>query len=182
MEKIKQICADESKFKMFLFSVMITGLSYGIYKGILDNFLAEVVLMGEVDRGITEFFRESPGIILIFILAVFYTMSAEWLYKAGALIMVVGMGMHAILPPDKVFAVLAIFVYSIGEHIQIGMKSTLSLKYAKPGCGGAALGMQTSGYQMGLLAGHILVVAAFSIFSKNQPFTEFFGWRLYWLL
>ena len=174
MEKIKQICADESKFKMFLFSVMITGLSYGIYKGILDNFLAEVVLMGEVDRGITEFFRESPGIILIFILAVFYTMSAEWLYKAGALIMVVGMGMHAILPPDKVFAVLAIFVYSIGEHIQIGMKSTLSLKYAKPGCGGAALGMQTSGYQMGLLAGHILVVAAFSIFSKNQPFTEFF--------
>ncbi|MBQ2752238.1 MAG: MFS transporter [Oscillospiraceae bacterium] len=173
-EKIRQICNEESKFKIFLLSLVITGLSYGIYKGILDNFLAEVVLMEEVDRGIAEFFRESPGIILIFILAVFYTMSAEWLYKAGAVIMVVGMGMHAILPPEKIFAVLAIFVYSIGEHIQIGMKSTLSLKYAKPGCGGAALGMQTSTYQMGLLAGHILVVAAFSIFAQNQPFTEFF--------
>ena len=173
-EKIRQICNEESKFKIFLLSLTVTGLSYGIYKGILDNFLAEVVLMGEVDRGIAEFFRESPGIILIFILAVFYTMSAEWLYKAGAAIMVVGMGMHAILPPEKIFAVLAIFVYSIGEHIQIGMKSTLSLKYAKPGCGGAALGMQTSTYQMGLLAGHILVVAAFSIFAQNQPFTEFF--------
>ncbi|MBQ2752253.1 MAG: MFS transporter [Oscillospiraceae bacterium] len=159
---------------MFLTSVIITGLSYGMYKGILDNFLAEVVLMGEVDRGIAEFFRESPGIILIFILAVFYTMSAEWLYKAGALIMVVGMGMHAILPPEKIFAVLAIFVYSIGEHIQIGMKSTLSLKYAKSGCGGAALGMQTSTYQVGLLAGHLVIVAAFSIFASRQPFKEFF--------
>lgn len=174
MEKIRRISAEESKFKMFLLSVLITGLSYGLYKGILDNFLAEIVGMGEMDRGITEFFREFPGIALIFILAVFYTMSAEWLYKAGALIMIVGMGMHAVLPPTKVLAVLAIFVYSLGEHIQIGMKSTLSLKYAKPGCGGAALGMQTSCYQIGLLAGHIIVVAAFSIWAQHQPFTEFF--------
>ena len=29
---------------------MITGLSYGLYKGMMDNFLAEVVGMGEMDR------------------------------------------------------------------------------------------------------------------------------------
>ena len=99
---------DGKNYKFLLLSVLITGLSYGLYKGMLDNFLAEVVGMGEMDRGITEFFRELPGIALVFILAVFYMLSAETLYKVGAVIMLVGMGMHAMLPATKVLTTLAI--------------------------------------------------------------------------
>ena len=140
----------------------------------LDNFLAEIVGMGEMDRGITEYFRELPGIALIFILAAFYTLSAETLYKIGALVMLAGMGMHAMLPPTKVLATLAICMYSLGEHIQLGMKSTISLEYAKPGCGGAALGIQNSSNQVGTLVGYLVIVAAFSLLKENQPYTAFF--------
>ena len=49
---------ENSQFKVFLLSLLITGLSYGLYKGMLDNFLVEVVGMGEMDRGVAEFFRE----------------------------------------------------------------------------------------------------------------------------
>ena len=170
----KNIFTEGSGFKMFLLSVLITGISYGIYKGMLDNFLAEIVGMGEMDRGITEFFRELPGILLIFILATFYMLSAETLYKVGAVIMLVGMAMHAALPPTKVFATLAICMYSVGEHIQIGMKSTLSLKYAKPDCGGTALGAQTAVNQIGTLFGYLMIILAFSVFATSQPYTEFF--------
>lgn len=163
-----------SKYKLFLLSILITGLSYGLYKGMLDNFLAEVVGMGEMDRGVTEFFRELPGIALVFILAAFYMLSAETLYKAGALIMLVGMGMHALLPPTKVLATLAICTYSLGEHIQIGMKSTLSLQYAKPGHGGAALGAQNAASQIGTLVGYLVIVFTFALFASNQPYTLFF--------
>ena len=45
MEKIKTVFREDSRFKVFLLSVLITGLSYGLYKGMLDNFLAEVVGM-----------------------------------------------------------------------------------------------------------------------------------------
>ena len=166
---------EGNNYKFFLLSVLITGLSYGLYKGILDNYLAEVVLMGEMDRGITEFFRELPGIALVFILAAFYMLSAETLYKIGALIMLVGMGMHAALPPSKVLITLAICMYSLGEHIQLGMKSTLSLEYAKPGHGGAALGFQSSANQVGTLAGYLVIIAAFSIFSENQPYRAVFA-------
>ena len=160
---------------MFLISILITGLSYGIYKGMQDNFLAEVVGMGEMGRGVTEFFRELPGILLVFILAVFYMFSAEALYKAGAAIMLAGMGMLAFLPPTAVLATLGICMYSLGEHIQLGMKNTLCLKYAKPGRGGAALGVQSAANQIGTLAGYLVVVAAFSIFAEKsakiyQPF------------
>lgn len=174
LNQITDVFREDSKFKMLLLSILITALSYGLYKGMLDNFLAEVVGMGELDRGVTEFFRELPGILLVFILAAFYMLSAETLYKAGALIMLAGLGMHALLPPTKILATLAICTYSLGEHIQLGMKNTLSLNYAKEGHGGAALGVQNAAYQIGTLAGYLVIVAAFSVFSKDQPYTGFF--------
>ena len=172
--KIKGVFKEGTSFKFFLISVLITGISYGLYKGMLDNFLAEIVGIEEAGRGVTEFFRELPGILLIFILACFYMLSAESLFKVGAIVMLVGLVMHSVLPPTKVLTTLAICTYSIGEHIQIGMKSTLSLKYAREGSGGAALGAQTSVNQIGTLIGYIVVVLAFSILAKNQPYTEFF--------
>jgi len=174
MNRIKDTFREDSKFRVFLLSLLITGLSYGLYKGMLDNFLAEVVGMGEMDRGIMEFFRELPGIMLVFILAVFYMLSAETLYKAGAIIMLIGMGMNALLPATKVLATLAICMYSLGEHIQLGMKNTLSLKYAKPGKGGAALGAQNAMSQIGTLVGYVVIVIAFSFLAEAQPYKIFF--------
>jgi len=48
MGKLMDMFKPDAKFKLFLLSVLITGLSYGLYKGMLDNFLAEVVKMGEM--------------------------------------------------------------------------------------------------------------------------------------
>ena len=174
MNRIKETFRSGTSYKALLISILITGLSYGLYKGMLDNYLAEVVRMGEMDRGVTEFFRELPGIALVFILAVFYMMSAETMYKAGAVIMLCGMGMHALLPPDKALVTLAICVYSLGEHIQLGMKSTLMMSYAKPGKGGAALGVQSSASQIGTLAGYLIIVGVFSLFAASQPYKAFF--------
>ena len=175
MNRLKDTFRSDYKYKVLLLSILVTGLSYGLYKGMLDNFLAEVVQMGEMDRGVTEFFRELPGILLVFILAVFYMASAESLYKAGAIIMLAGMGMHALLPPTKVLATLAICVYSLGEHIQLGMKSSLTMGYARPERGGAALGVQSAASQIGTLAGYLVIVFVFSLFVNNQPYQLFFG-------
>ena len=46
----------------------------------------------------------------------------------------------------SILITLAICTYSLGEHIQLGMKSTLGLQYAKPGCGGVVLGLCNSAY------------------------------------
>lgn len=172
---IKEIYREGTAFRYFLLCLLITGLSYGLYKGMLDNYLAEVVQMGEMDRGVTEFFRELPGIALVFILAVFYMLSAETLFKVGAVIMLIGMGMHALLPASKVLATLAICMYSLGEHIQLGMKNTLSLQYAKPGHGGTAQGVQNSISQIGTLVGYLVIVGAFSLIPASQPYKLFFG-------
>jgi len=174
LEKIRNTYKSDSYYRVFLTSLLVTGLGYGLYKGMIDNYLAEIVSMGEFDRGIAEFFREIPGLMLVFILAVLYTCSAQKLYKIGAVIMLVGMGMLCVVSPGKVLVTIAICIYSLGEHIQLGMKNTLSLEYAKDEKGGQALGYQNALSQIGTLAGYAVIILVFLFMSEKQPFKPFF--------
>ena len=167
MRRLSDVFKENSGYKMFFLSLITFGLAYGLYKGVIDNYLAEVVSMTSFDKGVSEFFRELPGLLLVFILAALYMFSAEKIYRVGALVMVAGMAMQAIVPATRVMVILAIFVYSLGEHIQLGMKNTLSLQYAKEGQSGAALGLQNSVNQIGTLAGYAAVIAVFLLMNKS---------------
>lgn len=157
-----------SKYQLFFLSVLTAGLSYGLYKGVIDNYLAEAVAMTEFDKGVSEFFRELPGLLLVFILAAFYMLSAETLYKLGAVIMLAGMMMQTFVPADKAMVILAIIVYSLGDHIQLGMRTTLTLEYAREGRSGRALGYISSILQGGQLIGFLLISASF-LFVSGVP-------------
>ncbi|MBO4330709.1 MAG: MFS transporter, partial [Oscillospiraceae bacterium] len=163
MKRLKDVFRADSGYKAFFLSVMTFALAYGLYKGVIDNYLAETVSMSGFDKGVSEFFRELPGLALVFILAVLYTLSAERLFRIGALIMLAGMAAQSIVPADRVLVILCIFVFSLGEHIQLGMRSTISLEYAKEGSGGEALGLQNSVHQAGMLAGYLVIAAVFSL-------------------
>lgn len=174
MEKIKNIFKEGSTYRPLFLSLVLSAIGFGLYKGVLDNYMAEVVKMGELDRGITEFFRELPGLALILILAIFYRASAEKMYKYGMLLMTVGMLVQALISPVKALVILSIFLYSTGEHIQLGMKNTLSLEYSRDGHGGTALGYQNSVYQIGNLLGYVAIIVAFSIISSTALFKPVF--------
>ena len=168
MKRLEAVFRADSKYKAFFLSIVTFGLAYGLYKGIIDNYLAEVVSMSGFDKGVSEFFRELPGLALVFILAVLYTFSAERIYKIGALFMLVGMAMQAVVPASRVLVILCIFIYSLGDHMQLGMRNSLSLQYAQEGRGGAALGLQNSIHQIGMLAGYLVVIAAFALLGHTQ--------------
>ncbi len=161
MERMRSVFRPESKYRAFFLSVVTFGLAYGLYKGVIDNYLAEVVGMSGFDKGVSEFFRELPGLMLVFILAALYTFSAERIYRLGAVFMLLGMAAQAVVPSSRVLVILCIFVYSLGDHMQLGMRNTLSLQYSREGRGGEALGMQNAVQQVGTLAGYLVVIAAF---------------------
>lgn len=174
ISRLQEVFKPESKYRPFFFSLLAMGLAYGLYKGVIDNYLAEIVTMSEFDRGVAEFFRELPGLMLVFVFAAFYTLSAETLFKVGALIMLAGMGLHVAVPASRVLLTIAICVYSLGEHIQLGTKNTLSLQYSRPNRGGAALGLQNSASQIGTLAGYIVITVSFLFLSGAVAYKLFF--------
>ena len=163
-----RIFKADSQYKAFILSLAVFGLGYGLYKAVLDNYLAEIVSMSQFDRGVSEFFRELPGFLLVFILALLFEFSAEKIFKAGALIMLAGMAMQSVIPASRFLVTSAVFVYSLGEHMQYGMRSTLALEYSKSDRGGAALGIQNSAYQFGTLAGYIVVAVVFGMFAGKM--------------
>lgn len=168
------IFKENTRYKALFLSLLLSAIGFGLYKGVIDNYMAEVVRINEMDRGVTEFFRELPGLLLVLILAVFYRFSAEKMYKMGLVIMVAGMALQAFVSPVKLLVILAIFLYSTGEHIQLGMKNTLSLEYSKNGYGGQALGFQNSIYQIGNLVGYVAVIGAFAVVSNSTLFKPVF--------
>ena len=174
-KKLEQVFRKESSYKLFFMSLLITGLGYGIYKGMIDNYLAEIVGMGEFARGVAEFFRELPGLFLVVIIAIFYTFTSEAMYKIGAALLLVGLGLLSIVPASRVLVTLAICIYSTGEHIQLGMKNSMTLEYARPGKGGEALGHQNSINQIGTLFGYVVVIVAFFFLANVRPFRLFFA-------
>ena len=168
MRKSSDVFRPDSGYRVFLLSMITFGLSYGLYKGVLDNYLAEIVAMSSFDKGVSEFFRELPGLMLVFVLALLYLSSAERIYRIGALTMLIGMVLHAVVPPGKVLVILAMFVFSLGDHIQLGMRSTLPLQYAREGSGGAALGLQNAMYRVGTLAGYLAVAVVFLLLKASE--------------
>ena len=162
MKRLEAAFRPESRYRAFLLSIITFSLAYGLYKGVIDNYLAEVVGMSGFDKGVSEFFREIPGLLLIFILAVLYMFSAERIFKLGALFMISGMAMQAVVPASRVLVILCIFIYSLGEHMQLGMRNTLSLQYSREGRNGEALGLQNAVQQIGTLAGFLIIIGIFS--------------------
>ena len=167
MKRLAAVFRPESKYRAFFLSIITFGLAYGLYKGVIDNYLAEIVGMSGFDKGVSEFFRELPGLLLVFILAVLYMFSAERIYRLGALFMLAGMAAQAVVPASRVLVILCIFVYSLGEHMQLGMRNTMSLQYAREGRGGEALGLQNAAQQIGTLAGFLVIIGAFFLMKNT---------------
>ena len=167
MERLTAAFRPDSKYRAYFLSVMTFSLAYGQYKGVIDNYLAEIVGMSGFDKGVSEFFRELPGLLLVFILAALYTFSAERIYKVGALFMLAGMAAQAIVPASRVLVILCIFVYSLGDHIQLGMRNTLALQYAQEGRGGEALGLQNAAQQAGTLVGYLVIIGTFALVKAS---------------
>jgi MFS family permease len=161
----------DAKVGRFLSVLILFGVSYGLYRGIQDNYLAEIVHVTPFERGIIEFFREMPGLLLIFILALMYRFADSKVFKIGVAIMAggsVGLLLSSVSPffMTKVFVVIFMVLFSTGEHTIMPVRATISMDLAKKEKAGASLGLTNSISQFGNIAGYIFVTVLFLILGK----------------
>jgi MFS family permease len=168
---IDNIYKPEVKVGRFLSVLILFGIAFGLKRGIQDNYLSDIILIDEFERGIVEFFRESPGLLLIFILALMYRLADSRIFKIGIGMMVAGLvGLLLTASSDffitKFFVVLFMTIFSTGEHIIMPVRSTIAMELAKKEKSGASLGITTSINQLGNIAGFLLVTGIFFILGK----------------
>jgi predicted MFS family arabinose efflux permease len=164
--RIRGIYKPEARIGKFLSALLLSGIAYGLYKGVQDNYLAEIVHISEFQRGVVEFFRELPGLMVVLILAALYRFSENQVFKIGMAIMLAGLAGLLAGGSGKITVILFITVYSLGEHIVLPLRSAMSLERAKPGKGGASLGVISGINQIGHIAGFLIVVFLFFLLNR----------------
>ncbi|WP_010260611.1 MFS transporter [Treponema primitia] len=163
---LKDIYRPDIKYLRFLAVLLFTGISYGLYRGIQDNYLAELVHITNFERGVVEFFREIPGLLVVVIFAVLYRLSENRIFKIGLCFMTLGLICLLFAGTGKFIVVLFMVLYSLGEHIVLPLRSTISMHLAKKETGGAALGVAGALDNVGRITGFILVSILFLIFAR----------------
>jgi MFS family permease len=164
--KWKYMYKEDAKVAHFLWTIALSGIAYGLYKGVQDNYLAEIAHIDAFERGIVEFFREIPGLLVVLFLALMYKLSGTRVFKISVALSLAGMVGLLMAGSSKFLVVLFLVIYSIGDHLIMPVRSALSLSYAKEEKGGLSLGLTNALRQFGNIVGFGVVTILFLIFAK----------------
>jgi MFS family permease len=149
----------------FLLSALFFGVTNSIARAIMNNYLAEIIHISKIDLGVIEFFRELPGLFLIFILAWLYKKSDKKNYKLAILISICGFLGLTFLGSNKWVVIFFLVMNSLGEHISMQVRQSLSIEMSNDNMSGNALGVMTGYRSIGNIAGFLLVPIFFLILS-----------------
>ncbi|MDR3303382.1 MAG: MFS transporter [Treponema sp.] len=162
----KDTFRPDAKVGRFLTVLALSGVSASLYRGIQDNYLAEIVHISAFERGVVEFFRETPGLLVVLILALMYRFTESRVFKIGTALMLAGLTGFLLSGTGKIIVVAFMVLYSLGEHIIMPVKTTLTLDLTHKDKAGSALGIIGAIGQAGSITGFIIVMILFAAFSR----------------
>ncbi len=150
----------------FLLSVLFFGITNSIARAVMNNYLADIVKISKVELGFVEFFRELPGLFLIYILAYLYKKSDKRNYQIAIIISMCGFLGIALSKPILWIVIFFFVMNSLGEHISMQVRQSLAVEMSKPNMNGNSLGIMRGFRSIGRILGFVIVPLIFYIMSK----------------
>ena len=154
------IFKEKSGAWAFFGSIAVWGIAIGCFMATLNNYLVDIHSITKLERGWLEFFREFPGLMLVFILALLHKVSDWKVMRIGTMVSMVGVA-GLLVPADKVIVTMLIMVWSTGEHLVMPVRRSIAMQLAKDGKAGQSLGYLASVMNVGAVSGSLLVAAIF---------------------
>ena len=130
--------------KVFLLCMFIFGIATGLYTGVLNNYLHEILAITRLERGIVELPRELPGLLLFALIAVLHRFSEIKLMKVAFLLSLAGLLGLGLFGSGRALAILLVVLWSWGEHIMMPIRQSVSIHAAHKGREGLAMGGTSS--------------------------------------
>lgn len=149
----------------FFVSILVWGIGCGCFMAAMNNYLAEIHQMNSLDRGWLEFFRELPGLALVFILALLHRVSDWKVMRIGTMISMAGAAL-LLVPANKICVTGFIMIYSLGEHLVLPVRSAIAMQVSQEGHAGQSLGYLTGIMNFGSVAGSAIVAAIFFVGAR----------------
>lgn len=144
----------------FFTSIIVWGIGIGCFSASLNNYLVDVHNLNELQRGMLEFFREMPGLLLVFILALLHRVSDWQILRTGTIISMVGILFFGV-PKHFTMVTALIVLWSTGEHLVMPVRSAIAMQIARENRVGVSLGLVSSAMNAGLVLGNLVVAGIF---------------------
>jgi len=158
-------------FIMLAAMQVAVGLANSITNGVITNYFENVLAFGGPEFGYMTAIRETGGLLLIFLMALLYRVSLQWVTAGALLLMAVGYGFMGFA---NSFATVIpwILIGSFGMHTHLQTQYSLGMSLAPQERVGRMLGRLTAYGQAGYLAALVLVflIFHFGLLSFEQTF------------
>jgi predicted MFS family arabinose efflux permease len=149
------------ELKLFIVASFIMGMAFAMFDSTFNNFLNERYALDGFQRSFLEFPRELPGVVVIFVSALFCSMSSRRLGVVSLLLALGGVILIGFAAPSYLIMVLWLFAYSLGQHLFMPISSSIGMELAEKGKIGKRLGQLNAIRNLALICGGFLVFLGF---------------------
>lgn len=125
---IKKLKNSDDAIKNLIIFFVITGavgLGTGLYDTVFANYLKEVYLISDLQRGLIEGPRELPGFLCLFIISALASLGDIRIAFFAQILSVIGMVFLGFFTPPLAIMLIALFLFSSGQHIYMPLADSI---------------------------------------------------------
>ncbi|WP_432663665.1 MFS transporter [Wukongibacter baidiensis] len=121
-----------SKVQLIYFCIIaLTALSLGFSHSVMSNYFKDAYQITAYQRGLIEFPRELPGVLVIFIIAALSSFSDVRIAITAQLLSIIGIGVLGFITPPFTIMLVFIFINSCGMHLFMPLKDSIGISLIK---------------------------------------------------
>ena len=159
----------ERNLVLFLAGMALLGASSGMMETTFNNYVAEIFNLGADARGQLEFPRELPGFLTALFAGILFFLPESRIAGFSALCVGIGMAGLAAMTPSWTTLLMATTIWSLGAHLLMPVRSSLSMELATANQRGKRLGQIAATGIAGSIAGCAVVWISMRGFGTSYP-------------
>lgn len=171
----------ERNFNLFLFAGLFAGVGAGINTSIFNNYLNDVFKLSENVRGFLEVPRETPGLLIMIILAALSVLGDVRIAMFGMAAAGLGMLGLGMLSPSFALMIIWMMMYSLGTHMIMPVTPSIGMSLSDQESFGSRLGTISAFGLSGSILAYIFVFIGFNYMNMSYQIAFVTGTVFYLL-
>jgi MFS family permease len=162
-------------FRLFLAATFVFGFSQSIVDSTLNNFLHETFFISDLQRGLMEFPRELPGLLVVFVSAVLFFLCSRRQAALANVLCAFGILFIGFFSPSFGVMLVWLFIFSIGQHLFLPLNQSIGMELAQEGRKGQVLGKFSAVANISMIIGSFFIFVGFRYFSLDFKLSYVFS-------
>jgi len=157
---------DKKKQDLILFFIVVAtiNIAIGFSDGLFSNYFKDVYSVDGFQRGLIEFPRELPGVLVFFLIGLVAFLGDITIAIAAQALAAIGLLILGIFTPAFNYMLVFLFINSLGFHLYMPLKDSIGIALAEPEKVGKRMG-QYAGVRFAFLM--IAGIIVFFLFKFN---------------